>query len=353
MSDSEEVVAIDDDDSEQEKNQDERGSSEDPFDSTTTDDERGGRENSTENDYDDEDENTEHEDQDMGVDDESTEAEDNDTEGEEDDSDDMEIQEVVIEESSNEQHTTPVKSKQKQQEVVQEAQSKTSQELNPDPLSAMEVEQVKETTTPLPKQQLPTRANFFESSITESTLKTSTPTVKDRSENLNVKQQATFEHTAILELPPSPVMEHVEDLITVPKNILSTARFDVRVSSVLNKATKQCGKMFMFDGKEETHWSSDQGSTQFISLFFQVPQKMTEFKIQFQGGFSAQQIRLIIETTDPATGFSESFYPKDSIQIQRFKLKRTVEEMVSALFIFEESSDFFGRIVVYTLEIFD
>lgn len=109
----------------------------------------------------------------------------------------------------------------------------------------------------------------------------------------------------------------------------------------------------MFDGKEETHWSSDQGSTQFVSLFFQSPIKFREFKIQFQGGFAARELRLILETADGAKGYSETFMSRDTIQVQSFQLKSRVEDVTSALFVFEESTDFFGRIVIYNLEVYD
>ena len=43
---------------------------------------------------------------------------------------------------------------------------------------------------------------------------------------------------------------------------------DNRVSSVLNRNSKQYGKKFMFDGQEETCWNSDQvGLMYAMSLF--------------------------------------------------------------------------------------
>lgn len=41
-------------------------------------------------------------------------------------------------------------------------------------------------------------------------------------------------------------------------SILSTVQYKSIVSSVLNKDVKQHGKNFLFDGKEDTSWSSDQ-----------------------------------------------------------------------------------------------
>uniref|UniRef100_A0AAQ4NWH8 Nuclear receptor 2C2-associated protein n=1 Tax=Gasterosteus aculeatus aculeatus TaxID=481459 RepID=A0AAQ4NWH8_GASAC len=65
-----------------------------------------------------------------------------------------------------------------------------------------------------------------------------------------------------------------------------------RVSSVLNRDVKQYGKKFMFDCNEETCWNSDQGESQWVSLEFPRPVKVSEIKVQFQGGFSAKTCRL-------------------------------------------------------------
>lgn len=300
MSDIEDVVALDDDD-------DEDDESREPSDLDEEEDGSGIEEENFE---------------------ESTE---NERSASDDDSDDLEIQEEVCDASSSPDRKCAVTDK--PETVI--ATKKDSIEIfkpgkvasPPNLFDEMEVDEVEPP------------AKDMEKLIPH--INTSTPSgPKERS--------LTTTHSSNIDLPPSQPVDNIG-----PKNILQTAKFDIRVSSVLNKATKQHGKMFMLDGKEETHWSSDQGTTQFVSFFFQVPQKMSNFKIQFQGGFAAQSIRLIIETDDPQTGFSETFYPKDSLQIQHFTLKRAVDSMVSALFIFEESSDFFGRIVVYKLEIFE
>ncbi|KAJ8374580.1 hypothetical protein SKAU_G00051600 [Synaphobranchus kaupii] len=65
-----------------------------------------------------------------------------------------------------------------------------------------------------------------------------------------------------------------------------------RVSSVLNRDVKQFGKKFMFDSNEETCWNSDQGDTQWVVLEFPQPVKVSEVKLQFQGGFSGKTCRM-------------------------------------------------------------
>ncbi|CAL8268699.1 unnamed protein product [Arctogadus glacialis] len=140
-----------------------------------------------------------------------------------------------------------------------------------------------------------------------------------------------------------------------------------RVSSTLNRDAKQFGKKYMFDSNEETCWNSDQGENQWVALEFPKNVKMSELKVQFQGGFSGRTCRL-----EGCVGGGEftalsQFYPEDnnSLQISFVLLFRIchndhmeysfpIQEVpaVSRLkIVFEDSSDFFGRIVVYSLDI--
>ncbi|TNM87422.1 hypothetical protein fugu_005643 [Takifugu bimaculatus] len=64
------------------------------------------------------------------------------------------------------------------------------------------------------------------------------------------------------------------------------------VSSVLNRDVKQYGKKYLFDCNEETCWNSDQGERQWVILEFPQSVKVSELRIQFQGGFSAGTCRL-------------------------------------------------------------
>ena len=76
----------------------------------------------------------------------------------------------------------------------------------------------------------------------------------------------------------------------------------MKVSSTLNRDTKQFGKKFLFDGREETCWNSDQvgmtferfldhllmqtclqGSPQWVSLEFEHPVTVSALCLQFQG----------------------------------------------------------------------
>ncbi|XP_038146201.1 nuclear receptor 2C2-associated protein [Cyprinodon tularosa] len=123
-----------------------------------------------------------------------------------------------------------------------------------------------------------------------------------------------------------------------------------RVSSVLNRDIKQFGKKFMFDCNEETCWNSDQGDSQWVLLDFPQPVKVSEVKLQFQGGFSAKTCRLEGCLKDGDFVRVSQFYPEDNNCLQSFPIQEvpTVEKVK---ILFENSTDFFGRIIVYSLDI--
>uniref|UniRef100_A0A8U7NEQ3 Nuclear receptor 2C2-associated protein n=1 Tax=Corvus moneduloides TaxID=1196302 RepID=A0A8U7NEQ3_CORMO len=111
------------------------------------------------------------------------------------------------------------------------------------------------------------------------------------------------------------------------------------VSSVLNRDVKQFGKQHLFDGSEETCWNSDQGTSQWVTLDFPQPVKVSQLHIQFQGGFSSRLCTLEgCRTGEELVKISE-LYPQDSHETVLDKLRIT----------FGSSTDFFGRIVVYHL----
>ncbi|GAA6222323.1 nuclear receptor 2C2-associated protein isoform X1 [Lates japonicus] len=89
-----------------------------------------------------------------------------------------------------------------------------------------------------------------------------------------------------------------------------------RVSSVLNRDVKQYGKKYMFDCNEETCWNSDQGECQWVSLEFPQSVRLSELKVQFQGGFSAKTCRLEGCPKDGVLTVISHFYPEDNNSLQ-------------------------------------
>ncbi|NXT28735.1 NR2CA protein, partial [Syrrhaptes paradoxus] len=125
-----------------------------------------------------------------------------------------------------------------------------------------------------------------------------------------------------------------------------------RVSSVLNRDVKQFGKKHMFDGSEETCWNSDQGTCQWVTLDFPRTVRVSQLHIQFQGGFSSRLCTLEgCRTGEELVKISE-LYPADSNAMQispspAFQVEETVLDKLKVTF--GNSTDFFGRVVVYHL----
>ncbi|CAM4656725.1 hypothetical protein PO909_027336 [Leuciscus waleckii] len=123
-----------------------------------------------------------------------------------------------------------------------------------------------------------------------------------------------------------------------------------RVSSVLNRDVKQFGKKFMFDSNEETCWNSDQGESQWVAFEFPQPVKVSELILQFQGGFSGKSCKLKGSAKEEDLEHILDFYPEDNNCLQSFPIQDA--PLVQRLkIVFENSADFFGRIIVYTLDI--
>ncbi|KAM9831835.1 nuclear receptor 2C2-associated protein [Neosynchiropus ocellatus] len=145
-----------------------------------------------------------------------------------------------------------------------------------------------------------------------------------------------------------------------------------RVSSVLNRDVKQFGKKFMFDSNEETCWNSDQGECQWVALEFPHPVRVSRLNVQFQGGFSAKACRLegkptrkenllmchltIVCPFSPGSLKTEDtkdihqFYPEDNNSLQIFPIQEA-PPVDKVKIMFENSADFFGRIIVYSLDL--
>ena len=117
------------------------------------------------------------------------------------------------------------------------------------------------------------------------------------------------------------------------------------VSSVLNKNTKQYGKKHLMDGKDETCWHSDPGLPQWITVKYESPQKVSSIQMTSQGGFSPREMVLIVDGQEVTR-----FEVADQNLEQEFRLSQQMEFKVLKM-EFVTSSDFFGRIVIYSLKL--
>ncbi|PKK19481.1 nuclear receptor 2C2-associated protein [Columba livia] len=107
------------------------------------------------------------------------------------------------------------------------------------------------------------------------------------------------------------------------------------------------GKKHMFDASEETCWNSDQGSSQWVTLDFPSTVRISQLHIQFQGGFSSRLCTLEGCRAGEEPVKISNLYPEDTNAMQRFQVEET--ELDKLKITFENSTDFFGRIVVYHL----
>ncbi|XP_052100446.1 nuclear receptor 2C2-associated protein-like [Mytilus californianus] len=121
----------------------------------------------------------------------------------------------------------------------------------------------------------------------------------------------------------------------------------IRVSSVLNRDTKQFGKKYLVDEEDDTCWNSDQGSPQWIAVEFDQEEHIAEIRIKFQGGFAGRECWA--ESLDTSEKIIE-FYPDDINSLQSFKLDKP-QPVKKIKVIFNNSTDFFGRITIYQFDI--
>ncbi|KAJ1531059.1 hypothetical protein ONE63_005888 [Megalurothrips usitatus] len=122
--------------------------------------------------------------------------------------------------------------------------------------------------------------------------------------------------------------------------------FECKVSSVLNKDAKQFGKKNMFDNNDETCWNSDQGTPQFISILLPTEEDIDKIEIQFQGGFVGQDCLFCSTRESGEKNEDVPFYPEDVNSVQSFPLSKIVRAKKFTV-VFNKSTDFFGRIVIY------
>ncbi|GJE89489.1 hypothetical protein PsYK624_055900 [Phanerochaete sordida] len=133
---------------------------------------------------------------------------------------------------------------------------------------------------------------------------------------------------------------------------LIDANTKIKVSSTLDKSV---GKKYLTDGSPETCWTSQQGIPQFVQLTFTTRVIPKQIHLTFQGGFVGTRCALEAaeEEEKPQWRPWTKVYPEDVNRKQSFDLpSNEIPEGIRSLrIVFEESSDFFGRITVYDLRL--
>ncbi|KAJ2903696.1 Nuclear receptor 2C2-associated protein [Coemansia aciculifera] len=130
----------------------------------------------------------------------------------------------------------------------------------------------------------------------------------------------------------------------------SLAHLVSRYASVDGRNTASYGKQHLFDSSRETCWRSEQGTPQHIQVEFKEPVKLTAIRIQFQGGFAGKATNLY----DMAVGPTPicPLHPKDDNTVQVLALPEPLRETLRTRIKiqFLSSTDFYGRIIVYSLD---
>ena len=131
----------------------------------------------------------------------------------------------------------------------------------------------------------------------------------------------------------------------------------VRVSSTLDKSTP---RKSLVDRDSGTCWTSTQGLPQWVQLGFaaETPVQPKQLVLTFQGGFAATRVAVYTArdlSRDPEWTLRKYVYPEDVNRKQQFDLAQGEAETDQAIaqikLVFEQSSDFFGRITIYDLDI--
>jgi len=123
----------------------------------------------------------------------------------------------------------------------------------------------------------------------------------------------------------------------------------LKVSSTLNN-DRSLGKQNLLTDDNETCWNSGEGKQQFIIINFNKTINLNHFTIQFQGGFVCRQIELVTVTFGGLSKLTNTVEPNDSNSNQIFQCK--CDNISSVKLIMSNPSDFFGRIIVYRLDLF-
>ncbi|KAG1771230.1 galactose-binding domain-like protein [Suillus occidentalis] len=151
--------------------------------------------------------------------------------------------------------------------------------------------------------------------------------------------------------------QDVKSVIISQSNSSVLTTLATRVSSTLDRST---GKKHLTDSNPETCWTSRQGPGQYIHLTFQKPAIPKRIAIIFQGGFVGTKCRIEVSKSSDRPEWQTWAYihPEDANRRQAFdliihrdKLPGEGEGIRSMKLVFEESSDFYGRITIYELRI--
>lgn len=119
------------------------------------------------------------------------------------------------------------------------------------------------------------------------------------------------------------------------------------------------GPKNVLDGSDETCWNSDQGAPQWIELAFPAPLAPAAVVLTFQGGFVGQDCDVEGVLPPEAPGAAPRrvhvahLEPDDVNSQQVFALADGIPAggVVALRFTFGKSTDFYGRVTLYGIDL--
>ena len=145
--------------------------------------------------------------------------------------------------------------------------------------------------------------------------------------------------------------------------MLSYSSYSIhRASSTWKHDTRKFGPLIALNNNSEDAWKSAQSEENDPLAYFEIdfhrPVQVSELRIQFQGGFVGMDCIVYQKSGDGTTDWEECedlfVDPIDSNEVQTFESEAddSMSGKCSSLRIeFGRSTDFYGRIVIYTLEV--
>lgn len=150
---------------------------------------------------------------------------------------------------------------------------------------------------------------------------------------------------------------------TTNNNKTIVPKLHLRASSTWQQNSKKFGPLNALNNETEEAWKSGASEysdpLQYFEIHFKRNVSVHELGVQFQGGFVGMDCIVFRRSTedDDWEEFDQLFMEtKESNEVQIFVVEldpdQTAAEPCDATRIeFEKSSDFYGRIVIYSLEI--
>ncbi|CEG49678.1 nuclear receptor 2c2-associated protein [Plasmopara halstedii] len=136
-------------------------------------------------------------------------------------------------------------------------------------------------------------------------------------------------------------------------SVLLTAdhRTTCRASSTLDRNKQLYGVSNILSTNLSSCWNSAQGSPQQVQVHFHRLVNIYTLSIMFQGGFVGQDIQVHIKHTKDGEWKENDVEidPDDSNDLQEFPCD--VEQVEAIAITFQRSTDFYGRVVIYQLQI--